>query len=275
MRSGSATFGRPVTPPLNSVLAATAVAASLALALSGCAAPQAPDEPVTERKTELAERPAPLAADEAPTEAPTTPATATEPTTQPTEPPPDAPPTEAPPPTTPDAPPPTQPGDPTEPAPTPFRAIGQTSDRGGDQGLEGPGYSDLVTVTIEDNGQEARVIVDVAADLPATLSEGEVMGVGVNISRDPNAGESDFQLFADGGSDGWFAYLHTPDGFIDYPGQFRLGGNRLVFQVPWVSIGGMASGGFDAFIDWSQERTLLNAAASDRAPNAGRATFTR
>jgi hypothetical protein len=133
----------------------------------------------------------------------------------------------------------------------------------------------VISVSIEDNGDDARVIVDVATDIPATLAEGEVMGIGVNLVRDPNQSESDFQLFADGGSDGWFAYLQTPDGFIDYPGQFRLGGNRIVFQVPWVSIGGMPSGEFDAFVDWSRERPVLNAAASDRAPNRGRASFTR
>jgi hypothetical protein len=110
--------------------------------------------------------------------------------------------------------------------------------------------------------------------LPARLAEGEAAGVGVDLYRGATT-ESDYQLFADGSADGWSAYLQTPKGMTPYPGEFQAGANRLVFQLPWSSLGDLRGAGFRAFADWSKKGLVLNESGQDRAPGAATAPFHR
>ena len=205
-----------------------------AMTLAGCAGQSEMDTPPG-RPTQLAATPEPLRPEEQETPSPTP-----SPTSSPS------------------------------PDPAAFRSRAKVADAKGDAGLQAPDYADLVSLAIESNGRDARITVDVAANLSATLADGEVMGIGVDLYRTVDAKESDYQLFADGGSDGWFAYLQTPQGFVKFPGEFRLGGGRLVFEVPLESIGGLTATATSTFLDWSRARTLINEAESDRAPDSGR-----
>lgn len=156
-----------------------------------------------------------------------------------------------------------------------FRTVGSLTDARSDHGVEGPAYADVTAVTIEDDGASARLVVDMVGDIPLRLGSGEVMGVGVDLWSDPSEPESDYQLFADGGEDGWLAYLHTPRGFADFPGEFLVGGRRLVFEVAWDDLGALTSGAFATFVDWSQRRPALNAVSQDHAPDDGATPFDR
>jgi hypothetical protein len=153
------------------------------------------------------------------------------------------------------------------------RVLGSVADARGDHGVLGPQYADLVEVSIATRRESAIATVDFVGTLPARLDEGEVMGVGIDIFRSDVA-ESDYQLFADGGPDGWFAYLHTPEGFVKYPGTFSIGQNRMLFEVPWQSLGGFNAGRFSSFVDWSGPGTVaVNASSEDIAPDSGRVGF--
>lgn len=127
----------------------------------------------------------------------------------------------------------------------------RVDDPAADAGLGAPKYADGTVLTIEDLGEGARVTVRLGAALPGTLAEQEVMGIGVDFFRTDN-NESDYQLFADGGSDGWRAFLQTPEGFVRYPGEFRLSGDLLQFEVPWSSLGGAPTGSVRTFVDWGK-----------------------
>ena len=155
-----------------------------------------------------------------------------------------------------------------------FRVVGSASDGPGDAGLQAPGYADLLGVSLAEQGTTAIVTVDLAGTVPQKLANGEVMGIGVDLYLS-GGGESDYQLFADGGSEGWFAYLQGPSGFVDYPGAFRLAGTRIVFEVPWSSLGAPTQGSFSSFVDWSQKATPINKVGQDQAPNSGTAGFSR
>jgi hypothetical protein len=112
--------------------------------------------------------------------------------------------------------------------------------------------------------------------VPSKLPRDETMGVGVDFYRTGTQTESDYQLFADGEPDGWFAYLQGPDGkFVRYPGTFGVGGRRLEFTVPWSALGSPASGSFTAFADWTRDTSPTNVSGQDHAPNLGKASFTR
>lgn len=162
----------------------------------------------------------------------------------------------------------------TEPGTTtvPPRHLLTIDDADGDAGLQTPGYADLVTATVLGTGSGLRVTVDMTADIPTSLEQGEVQGVGIDLFRS-NPDESDYQVFLDGGSDGWRAYLQTPDGFVDYPGSFAIGGRRLAVEVPWSSVGGERGADVGVFSDWSAEATPLNRSGSDRAPDRGTTRF--
>lgn len=100
------------------------------------------------------------------------------------------------------------------------------------------------------------------------------MGLGVDLYRQ-DVRESDFQVFADGSSEGWFAYLQTPRGFIEYPGTFGIGGSKLVFVVPWSSFDSIKGNFFSSFADWSRKGDVVNESAQDNAPTIGKSSFAR
>ena len=156
-------------------------------------------------------------------------------------------------------------------APPGTRSLATVEDGTGDSGIGTPAYSDFVAIAFGEthDGRDLQVIVDVAAAFPSPLGEREVIGIGVDVFRTNPSGESDYQLFADGGADGWRAFLQTPDGFVEYPGTFSMGGARLVFQVPWTSVGGRRGFATAAFADWSDAAQTLTRDGQDAAPNLG------
>jgi hypothetical protein len=158
----------------------------------------------------------------------------------------------------------------------PYRQVGTVSDLRDDQGREGPGYADVLAVLLEDDGTRLRATVRTGGTVPQQPAAGEVLGIGVDLYDRAGEFESDYQLFADGGADGWFAYLSTPKGFVRYPGRFVITGDQLVFTVPWTAVGGRKDGFTKAFADWTREGggTLGgNATANDRAPLTGNTRF--
>ena len=144
--------------------------------------------------------------------------------------------------------------------------MGRIEDAGDTSG-QAPSYADIRQVTFLDSEGGLRVVVDVAAPFPA-FKEREVLGIGVDVFRS-STDESDYQLFADGGINGWRAYLQTPDGFVEYPGSFAVGTTRLQFEVPWSSVGGRKAFSASTFADWSSRDGLLPASGSDYAPDRG------
>lgn len=159
------------------------------------------------------------------------------------------------------------------PRPPPTTTLTTVQDPEADSG-DGPRYGDVRTLTLSSSGASAIVAVDFDGRIPETLRQGEVMGIGVDLYSDPDD-ESDYQLFADGSSEGWFAYLQTPEGFVDYPGEFRLGGRRMVFEVDWSDLGRMQEGYVWAFADWSRRAQTTNDFSEDLAPDDDSRRFER
>jgi hypothetical protein len=161
---------------------------------------------------------------------------------------------------------------PASPTPKPeprYDVAANATDEEGDTSRDAPRYADSRGFLVESDGSNVRVTVAFAGRLPSVLGAEEVQGVGVDFFRSDER-ESDYQLFADGGNDGWTAYLDTPDGFVQYPGTFAVGGRAIQFVVPWSALGGAQGADVSAFVDWSEEGDLLNAASSDLVPDEGR-----
>lgn len=156
------------------------------------------------------------------------------------------------------------------PAPAMFSERGRATDAVGDAGDKAPAYSDLVRVTIESDGTNARVTVTMRAAVPNPMPADEQMAVGVDLFRSSDALESDYQLYATGNEEGWVAFLDTPKGFVKYPGTFQIGGARLVFAVPWSSLGGLRSGHARTFMDWDRAGVVLKDVGQDGVPDSGR-----
>jgi len=159
----------------------------------------------------------------------------------------------------------------------PFHTFATHTDGANDQGLNAPSYADLRLVSLQDNGDQLRVEIVLSGRLPEQAASDETLGIGLDLYRPGTGRESDYQLFADGEPDGWFAYLDTPKGFVRYPGTFGLGGNRIVFTVPWAAVGSPTRGRYSAFVDWSQRSSGLtgNKASNDYTPAVGTASYAR
>lgn len=154
-------------------------------------------------------------------------------------------------------------------APPSYRTALAAADRRGDAGLTTPAHADAVELAAAHDGTVLRVSVTMAGDIPVVLDDGEVMGVGIDFFA-AGEDESGYQLFADGGADGWRAFLQTPDGFVDYPGRFAVGGRSLVFEVPWESLGGASAREVRTFVDWTRPAVVVGESGGDRIPDDGR-----
>jgi len=157
-------------------------------------------------------------------------------------------------------------GDDVAPGADDFMVIGSFSDAAGDQAAGAPDYADVVGAAIGDDGDRARIIVEVAGALPTETARAEVEGLGVDLYR----GSGDYQLFASGEPEGWFGYLYTPDGFVAYRGDLQLGTRTVTFTVPWDAIGGRGPGEFGLFLDWSGSGDRFS---QDLAPQSGTVPF--
>lgn len=157
-----------------------------------------------------------------------------------------------------------------------FRTIGSVDDRRGDAGTDARGYNDLVGVRIQDNGQEARLLVRLGADVPDRMPDGEQMGIGIDVYEEPGAEDSTFQVFAAGTSEGWQAFFETPNGFVEFPGTFGIGDDILQFVIPWEAFDDIRGSRFATFLDWDRQTLSVGIAGQDRAPDgAARARFSR
>jgi hypothetical protein len=127
--------------------------------------------------------------------------------------------------------------------------LAQLQDPRGDHG-NGPGYADLTGVDFRGDQSTLTVTITVDAAIPAHLDRGEVQGVGIDLFRS-SSDESDYQVFLDGGRDGWTAYLQGPDGFVEYPGGFGVADHAFVVRLPWTAVGGRRDADVSLFVDWS------------------------
>ncbi|HVF12419.1 MAG TPA: hypothetical protein VNA87_04965 [Actinomycetota bacterium] len=132
----------------------------------------------------------------------------------------------------------------------------------------GPAYADIRKLVLQDLGTSARLILEFGEDLPPKIPEQEVMGVGVDFFF-TGASESDYQVFLDGGPNGWFAHFQTPQGYAQFPGTLTLGGNRAIVELDWGALGGASSGTISNFVDWSKEGLIINEVSRDFISGAG------
>lgn len=158
--------------------------------------------------------------------------------------------------------------------PDTYRTVGSSPDPRGDHGSDGPGYADLVRLTVERGTRTMRLTVEVGGTLPAALAPGEVEGFGVDLFRGVGL-ESAYQVFVDGGSDGWRAYFQRGNDFVLYPGTFRLGGSRLEFVVPLSAFADGDPERASAFADWSQDTDAGKRNSEDLLPDLGAVQLSR
>lgn len=158
------------------------------------------------------------------------------------------------------------------------RQVGTVDDASGDMGDDGKSYGDAVSLVIEEIGPKARITLTMTGDIPNPLPSQEVMGIGVDFFSRTDERDSSYQLFADGSDEGWFGYLQAPSGLVEFKGTLAIGGNRLVFEIPWSELGGIKGSQFSCFVDWSGPPGLIDAlgkASEDHAPDSGRASLSR
>lgn len=160
-------------------------------------------------------------------------------------------------PTSPAADPASEPGDRAEPVV--LLAVG---DRAGDHGLRGPDWADLTSVELVELGDDLRVTLRFDGQVPSSPPEGQVPLINVDIGE----GDRAYQLHvgSDGTGEGWAAYLHTPQGLVQYPGTFELAGAAIVLQVPFNAVGSPTRAPVRVLVEWSEDRALLNASSEDR-----------
>ncbi|HEX9712600.1 MAG TPA: hypothetical protein VGB52_08640 [Actinomycetota bacterium] len=167
-------------------------------------------------------------------------------------------------------------------APRAFRTIGSVDDPRGDAGTESRPYNDLLGVRIQDDGSNARILVRLNGALPKRdgdhrMPDGEQMGIGVDLFLRADAEEGDYQVFATGTSEGWEAFFETPNGFVKYPGEFRIRDDTILeFVIRWSDLGNIKGSRFTTFLDWDREAIAVGIAGQDRAPDGtARGRFSR
>ncbi|MCA1840465.1 MAG: hypothetical protein ABR507_08550 [Actinomycetota bacterium] len=147
------------------------------------------------------------------------------------------------------------------------------SDQSGDHGTAAPGYADIVSLRLSDDGTSLHVTVRFAQDVPARLPQDTTMGLGIDLYSGQTR-ESDQQLFADGSTDGWTGYLYGVSGESTSNIPAIVSGPEITLRVEWAKIGGRKGGYVSAFCDWSHRSGIFNEAGEDHVPDSGRLGFT-
>lgn len=127
------------------------------------------------------------------------------------------------------------------------------ADAAGDHGARGPDWTDLRALELVEVGNDLRVTLRFGGQLPAAPPEGEVPLIAVDI------GDDGYQLFVEGGGESWAAYLDTPQGFVAYPGTFELAGSAIVLQVPFNAVGSPTRAPVRAWVEWSRDSGVIGA----------------
>lgn len=103
------------------------------------------------------------------------------------------------------------------------------------QGLT-PKYTEALQATIQGLGQDVRITMRFADNVPSHVQKGQYMVVAVGITG--RTKEDGIALGATADEKGWHPYAGGKDQRQEFPGRFEIQGTEIVMTIPWSFVNG-------------------------------------
>jgi hypothetical protein len=148
-------------------------------------------------------------------------------------------------------------------------ALASRSDPSGDGEVKGevPAYAEMTGASIRGLGDDVELTVTFAESLPEKMPDEDTsMSVRFQLTGRDDAP----YLYADGDKKGWAAGINAWD---EYPGEFWMAGNKLIFRLPWDALGGAQRFEWYANDSWVETDLATTSYLFDEVPNLDRARY--
>lgn len=130
-----------------------------------------------------------------------------------------------------------------------------------------PAWVDLTGGMLVDSGPALKAMASFAAALPARMPDNRTVatnGIQLLLPKDKKA-----YLYAEGGPQGWKAYLVRNKTSALPPGAFSLNGTEMHWSVPWAELGNPTRIDWGLHLSWTRTTLLKVDYAFDSAPDSG------
>lgn len=135
-----------------------------------------------------------------------------------------------------------------------------------------PDFADILSTRVEGVGPNLRVTIIFRGTLPEKMPDGQTYMVAGFGMTPPKSKAQGYAFGASADTKGWTPYGAGNDG-KDYPGQFSLSGDTIVFTIPWSAIDGPRSFEWYAQTSWFKSIAQTTHYSLDALPNGGPAKY--
>ena len=135
-----------------------------------------------------------------------------------------------------------------------------------------PEFADILSTRVEGAGPNLRVTITFRGQLPDKMPDDKtymVAGFGLTGPKDEPQG---YAFGASADQEGWTPYGGGKDG-KEFPGEFSISGDTIVFVIPWSAIEGPRPFEWYAQASWFKSLAGTTHYSLDALPNEGPAKF--
>lgn len=135
-----------------------------------------------------------------------------------------------------------------------------------------PEFADILSTRVEGAGANLRVTIVFRGQLPQKMPDEQtymVAGFGLTGPKDESQG---YAFGASADAEGWTPYGGGKDS-REFPGEFSISGDTIVFVIPWSAIGGPHAFEWYAQSSWFKSLAGTTHYSLDAVPNDGPAKY--
>lgn len=138
------------------------------------------------------------------------------------------------------------------------------------QGLT-PAYTELTRASIQGLGDNVRITMRFAADVPNQVTKNEYMVIAMGVTGRKK--DDGIALGATADDQGWKPYAGGKDQRSKFPGTFEVQGNEIVMTIPWSFVNGPRAFEWYSSTGWYRQLGNQTHWSFDSIPNEEAAKF--
>lgn len=135
-----------------------------------------------------------------------------------------------------------------------------------------PEFADVLSTRVEGAGANLRVTITFRGELPQKMPDDQTYMVAGFGMTGPKGQSQGYAFGASADTKGWTAYGGGKDG-KEFPGEFSVSGDTVVFTIPWSAVEGPRSFDWYAQASWFRSLAGTTHYSLDAVPNEGPAKY--
>lgn len=135
-----------------------------------------------------------------------------------------------------------------------------------------PEFADILSTRVEGDGPDLRVTITFRGQLPQKMPDDKTYMVAGFGLTGPKGQTQGYAFGASADDNGWSPYGGGKDG-KEFPGEFSVSGDTVVFVIPWPAVEGPRSFDWYAQASWFRSLAGTTHYSLDAVPNDGPAKY--